>query len=93
MAVVLAVGSSGSSLSKGDIQSAIEGCFTQIASDIHDKLTEKDTSSDDKKNADEQTRNNIKSSLTIPLTILRGGLAVLLTLQVVILVMERATLN
>ncbi|MDI5434948.1 hypothetical protein MJM45_32710, partial [Salmonella enterica subsp. enterica serovar Kentucky] len=29
------------------------------ASDIHDKLTEKDTSSDDKKNADEQTRNNI----------------------------------
>ncbi|EBG5671990.1 attachment protein [Salmonella enterica subsp. enterica serovar Montevideo] len=52
-------GSSGSSLSKGDIQSAIEGASPKIASDIHDKLTEKDTSSDDKKNADEQTRNNI----------------------------------
>ncbi|EHC6817659.1 attachment protein, partial [Escherichia coli] len=50
---------SGSSLSKGDIQSAIEGASPKIASDIHDKLTEKDTSSDDKKNADEQTRNNI----------------------------------
>ncbi|MDI8083801.1 hypothetical protein MJN69_30150, partial [Salmonella enterica subsp. enterica serovar Kentucky] len=40
-------GSSGSSLSKGDIQSAIEGASPKIASDIHDKLTEKDTSSDD----------------------------------------------
>ncbi|EAY4871058.1 attachment protein [Salmonella enterica] len=52
-------GSGGSSLSKGDVQFAIEGASPKIAADIHDKLTEKDTSSDDKKYADEQTKNNI----------------------------------
>ncbi|HEM6718918.1 TPA: attachment protein [Citrobacter koseri] len=53
-------GSSGdSSLSGSDIQSAIEGASQKIASDIHDKLTEKDTSSDDEKYADEKIKNNI----------------------------------
>ncbi|HFW5229450.1 TPA: attachment protein [Salmonella enterica subsp. diarizonae serovar 50:k:z35] len=52
-------GGNGSSITKGDIQSAIEGASPKIASEIHDKLTEKDTSSDDKKSADEQTENNI----------------------------------
>ncbi|EHA9558918.1 attachment protein [Salmonella enterica subsp. enterica] len=52
-------GGNGSSITKGDIQSAIEGASPKMASEIHDKLTEKDTSSDDKKSADEQTKNNI----------------------------------
>lgn len=52
-------GGNGSNLTKGDIQSAIEGASPKVASEIHDKLTEKDTSSDDKKTADEQTKNNI----------------------------------
>ncbi|EOX5677112.1 attachment protein [Yersinia enterocolitica] len=49
----------GSNLTKGDIQSAIEGASPKVANEIHDKLTEKDTSSEDKKTADEQTKNNI----------------------------------
>lgn len=52
-------GSGGSHLSKGDIQSAIEDASPKIATDIHDKLTEKDTSADDQKQADQQTQNNI----------------------------------
>ncbi|MGD7928910.1 attachment protein, partial [Escherichia coli] len=52
-------GGNGSSITKGDIQSAIEGASPKIASEIHDKLTEKDTSSDDKKSADEQAKNNL----------------------------------
>ncbi|EDY4391115.1 attachment protein [Salmonella enterica] len=52
-------GGNDSSITKGDIQSALEGASPKIASEIHDKLTEKDTSSDDKKSADEQTKNNI----------------------------------
>lgn len=51
--------SNGSNLTKDDIQSAMEGASPKVASEIYDKLTQKDTSSDDKKTADEQIKNNI----------------------------------
>lgn len=66
-------GSGGSNLSKDDIQSAVESASPKIASEIKDKLTEKDTSGDDKNDADKKTASNIKRLDDSLNNILRGA--------------------
>lgn len=52
---------SGSSLTKGDIQSAIEGASPHIAKDIRDELTETDDLSADRQRADESSKQSVAS--------------------------------
>ncbi len=49
----------GSVLTKDDIQTAVRGASPEIASNIYNKLTEKDTFADDTKSANKQTESNI----------------------------------